>query len=195
MVDAGGAPVRILTVSGSLRAASSNSAILRAASLVAPAPMLVTGYDGIGALPFFNPDLDRALGDPLLPLAVRALRAAVGAADGLVISTPEYAHGVPGVLKNALDWLVGGPEMVERHVLLLSTSRHSVHAPASLAETLRTMSAIVLEVPPIELPRGGAMLDVNLLAGEPAVGPPLAAALVALADAIAAARARTAAPR
>jgi chromate reductase len=168
---------RVLAVSGSLRAASSNSAILRVAVRVAPAGISVEVYEGIGELPFFNPDLDRELDDPLLPSAVRALRSAVGAHDALLVSSPEYAHGVPGVLKNALDWLVGGPEMVDRPVLLLNTSPYSTHAQASLAETLRTMSARVLVVAPIELPRSGGALDEAALAADARVGPPLADAL------------------
>jgi NAD(P)H-dependent FMN reductase len=179
-----GAPsFRILAISGSLRAASSNSAILRAAARVAPAGMEVVIFDGIGRLPYFSPDLDRELDDPTLPPPVRELRAAIASTDAMIISSPEYAHGVPGVLKNALDWLVGGPEMVGRHVLLLNTSPSSVHGYASLAETLRTMSARLVEVPPIELPRSGGPLDEGALAAKLRVGIPLAAALDALARA------------
>ena len=177
----GGAPaLRLLAISGSLRAASSNSAILRAAALVAPHQADVAIFDGIARLPFFSPDLDRELDDPALPAPVREMRRAIASTDALVISSPEYAHGVPGVLKNALDWLVGGPEMVDRAVLLLNTSSHSVHAPASLAETLRTMSARVAQAT-IELPRGGPPLDARALADDPRVGAPLAEALRALA--------------
>jgi NAD(P)H-dependent FMN reductase len=174
---------RILAISGSLRAASSNSAILRVAVRVAPAGMEVLIHDGIGRLPYFNPDLDRQLHDPALPEPVRDLRAALASTDALLISSPEYAHGVPGVLKNALDWLVGGPEMVHRHVMLLNTSPYSTHAHASLAETLRTMSARLVEVPPIELPRSAGPQDVEALAAQPRVGLALANALDALARA------------
>lgn len=177
----GGEPsFRILAISGSLRADSSNSAILRAAVRVAPLGMEVLIYDGIDRLPYFSPDLDRELDDPALPAAVRELRSAIASSDALVISSPEYAHGVPGVLKNALDWLVGGPEMVGRHVLLLNTSPRAVHAYASLAETLRTMSARLVEVPPIELPRSARALDDGALVAESRIGIPLAAALDAL---------------
>jgi chromate reductase len=179
-----GAPhFRILAISGSLRAASSNSAILRAAARVAPDGMEVVIHHGIDRLPFFSPDLDRELDDPALPPPVRELRAAIASTDAMIISSPEYAHGVPGVLKNALDWLVGGPEMVDRPVLLLNTSPHSVHGYASLAETLRTMSVRLVEVPPIELPRSGGPLDDEALAAQPRVGVALAAALDRLARA------------
>ena len=137
--------VRILAISGSLRAASSNSAILRAAASVAPAHVDVRIFGGIDGLPYFNPDLDRTLDDPALPAAVRDFRAEVGASDALLISTPEYAHGVPGVLKNALDWLVGGSEMPEKPIAVLNLSPFSTHAHASLVETLRTMSARLVD--------------------------------------------------
>ena len=183
-VGRGERAIRVLAISGSLRAASSNSAILRTAALVAPTEMPVAIFSGIDQLPYFTPDLDQALDDPLLPAPVRAMRDAVGSHDALIISSPEYAHGVPGVLKNALDWLVGGPEMVGRHVLLLNVSPSSVHAQASLAETLRTMSAYVLEVPAIALPRGGGPLDERALAADPAILTPLTAALHALRSAM-----------
>jgi NAD(P)H-dependent FMN reductase len=84
---------------------------------------------------------------------VRELRAAIAASDAVLISSPEYAHGVPGVLKNALDWLVGGPEMVEKRVALVNTSPHATHAQASLAETLRTMSVTLVSSVTEAVPR------------------------------------------
>src|SRR5439155_26208619 len=94
--------MQFLAISGSLRHASSNTQLLRAVALLAPPGLRITQFDGLGALPHFNPDLDT---DPPSP-AVRVLRESIAAADGLLISSPEYAHGVPGVLKNVLDWLV-----------------------------------------------------------------------------------------
>jgi NAD(P)H-dependent FMN reductase len=132
--------MRILAISGSLRAASSNSAILRIAAEEAPEGIEIVQYDGIGGLPFFNPDLDGALDDPALPAPVRELRAAIAASDVLLISSPEYAHGISGVMKNALDWLVGGAEMVDKRVVLFNTAPHATYAHAAIQETLRTMS-------------------------------------------------------
>jgi chromate reductase len=153
---AGHSLVRILALSGSLRAASSNSTILRLAVRIAPVSVRVELFDGLDTLPYFNPDLDRALDDPALPVTVRALRAAIAGADALLISSPEYAHGVSGMLKNALDWLVGGPEMVEKPVALINTSPHATHAIAALVETLRTMSVTLVDDAhlAIALPRG-----------------------------------------
>src|SRR5215471_687580 len=100
---------RILAISGSLRAVSSNTALLRAAAMLAPAGVEIRVYDGLGDLPHFNPDLEGAE-----PPVVKDFGAQVGAADGIILSTPEYAHGVPGVLKNALDWLVGGFDFINK---------------------------------------------------------------------------------
>jgi chromate reductase, NAD(P)H dehydrogenase (quinone) len=155
-----------------------------AAAELAPKGVEVAMYHGLGDLPHFNPDLDKALDDPDLPAAVRDLRTRVAAADALLISSPEYAHGVPGSLKNALDWLVGGSEMPGKPVALLNASPRSVHAQAQLAETLRTMSADVVPGSPFDAPleRGGA-------AGPPAAGfgaeGAIRAALAALAWAVA----------
>jgi len=132
--------MRILAISGSLREQSTNSRLLRAARLIAPAGVTIDLYDALGDLPHFNPDLDED--EP--PAIVAKLRAEVGASDALMISSPEYAHGVPGTLKNALDWLVASREMVGMLVALINASSRSTYAHAQLTETLRTMSTEVL---------------------------------------------------
>ena len=110
-------------------------------------------YDGLGSLPPFNPDDEHHL----LPPSVLALREAVGRADALLIASPEYAHGVPGVFKNLLDWLVGSLEFPGKPVLLLNTSaRGSHHAQEALAEILSTMSARLLAAQPVTVPLPGA---------------------------------------
>jgi len=137
--------MKVLGISGSLRATSSCTAILRAAARVAPAGLEIAVYDGLGTLPHFSPDLDV---DPLPP-PVQELRARIAAADALFISSPEYAHGMPGSLKNALDWLVSALEALGKRVLLLSASPGgAAHAHAQLAEVLRTMN--------LDLTDGGA---------------------------------------
>ena len=173
---------RILALSGSLRALSSNSAILRVAALVAPPNSYVELQSGLDVLPFFNPDLDRELEDPALPAAVRALRQQLGAADALLISSPEYAHGVSGMMKNALDWLVGGEEMVNKPVGMINTSPHATHAWDALRETVRTMSANLVDDAciPIAVPRNR---DDAELASDLSVVGPLRAALRELAAA------------
>ena len=92
---------RVLALSGSLRKASLNSALLRAAGDAAPPGTQVMFFEGLEAVPLFNEDLESGIAPP----AVKHLRDEVERADGLLISTPEYNHSMPGVLKNALDWL------------------------------------------------------------------------------------------
>jgi NAD(P)H-dependent FMN reductase len=100
-------------------------------------------FTALGELPHFNPDLDGDERTP--PAAVGALRARVSAADGLIISSPEYAHGVPGAMKNALDWLVSWPDFAGKPVLLWNASASGGRwAQAALVEILTTMAARVL---------------------------------------------------
>lgn len=151
-------PRRVLCLCGSLRRVSSNRAALEAARRLAPASLDLALYDGLAALPLFNPD-DEV--DPLPP-AVLALREAVGRADALLVACPEYAHGVPGAFKNLLDWLVGSVEFPGKPVLLLNASaRGSHHAQEALAEILRTMSAELLTTRPmpVALPGAGCTVE------------------------------------
>lgn len=171
--------LRFLAISGSLRRMSSNTVLLRAAAMLAPPGVRVTLFDGLDTLPHFNPDLDT---DPPLP-AVRALRTSVAAADGLLICSPEYAHGVPGVLKNALDWLVGGIEVVGLPVGVLNASPRAVHAPASLAETLRTMSAEVVPDARVSVHLLGRNLDAAGIVADSELAMVVRGALMALVDA------------
>lgn len=93
-------PLIVCAIAGSLRQASYNRALLRAAQELAPAGMEIRIFDRVGELPLFDQDLE-AQGDPE---PVVAMRQAIAEADALLIATPEYNHGVPGVLKNAIDW-------------------------------------------------------------------------------------------
>jgi chromate reductase, NAD(P)H dehydrogenase (quinone) len=131
---------RLLAISGSLRAASSNTSILRAAELLVPAGVVLEHYNDLGRLPHFNPDLEERL-----PGEVAELRRRVEQADGLVISCPEYARGIPGSFKNALDWLVGSLTFPEKQVMLINTSARASAAQAALRLVLTTMSARIIE--------------------------------------------------
>ena len=91
--------LRILGIAGSLRAASLNRALLRAAADLAPDGMTIEAFD-LAAVPLYNGDVE-AVGDPP---GVVAFKRAIAAADGVLMATPEYNHGVPGVMKNAIDW-------------------------------------------------------------------------------------------
>ena len=157
--------MKILTISGSLRARSSNTELLRAAQLVADPSWTFDHYDGLAALPHFNPDDDLEGAAP--PDPVSDLRARIAAADALLICSPEYAHGVPGSLKNALDWMVSDAAMIGKPISLLNASARSTFAHPQLAETLRTMSARVVAGASVVVPLDGRRLDASGIASDP----------------------------
>ena len=129
--------MRLLAISGSLRSSSVNTAALQALARLAPEGVKVLVYRELPKLPPFNPDDE----DKPKPEPVETLRALVNASDALVIAAPEYAHGVPGALKNALDWLVASETFAGKPVALINTSPRAFHAQASLREILGTMAA------------------------------------------------------
>ena len=94
--------MKVLAISGSLRAESYNTALARAAVELAPEGVFVDLYDGLALLPPYDQDLDE--GDVKPPAAALDLRERIEAADALLIVTPEYNGSIPGVLKNAIDW-------------------------------------------------------------------------------------------
>ena len=126
----------VLALSGSLRGKSLNTAMLRMAALCAPLGLSVRVHAGFGHLPLFNPDLD----DPEPP-GVACLRRDIAAADGILIASPEYAHGVSGVLKNALDWMVASGVLVNKPIALWNAAPRASHGLAAARETLSVMSA------------------------------------------------------
>jgi chromate reductase len=165
--------MKIIAISGSLRATSLNTAVLHAAARLAPAGVNVEIFEGIGNLPFFNSDLD---GDRLPP-EVAEFRTVIGAADGLLISSPEYARGVAGVMKNALDWLVGSFEFPNKPVALINTSPRATHALAALTVTLETMSARLVRDASITLPLLGTVNDAASITANAEFAAPLRDAL------------------
>lgn len=130
--------VHILAISGSLRARSSNTAILQAMRKLAPDSVAITIYGELGALAHFNPDIE--IDERLIPPSARALRDAVAKCDGFLVACPEYAHGVPGSFKNALDWLVGCTEFAGKPTSLINIVPRAFHAQSALRETLSTMA-------------------------------------------------------
>jgi chromate reductase, NAD(P)H dehydrogenase (quinone) len=171
--------IRILAISGSLRQVSSNTALLQAAIALSPPNVEMKLYGGLGDLPHFNPDLE-----PTEPPSVSDLRSQIKWADGLVISSPEYAHGVPGVLKNALDWLVSGEEFVGKAIALFNASPRATHAQASLTEILTTMAGRIIPEASITVPLLGKKLDAAGIMADPEISSELQAAIVAFASAI-----------
>jgi chromate reductase len=168
--------MKIVAISGSLRSRSSNGAVLRAAAKVAPAGMAFTFYEGLGGLPHFNPDLDEEGAIP--PGPVKEWRALLRSADGFVISSPEYAHGVPGSLKNAIDWIVSSGEFAHKPILLINVSLGAELAQAALAETLTVMEG---QVTSLRIPLARQKIDSDGNIGDPEILKPLRAALDALA--------------
>jgi NAD(P)H-dependent FMN reductase len=149
--------MKFLGLCGSLRSGSLNAAVLRTAAELTLPPRELHLDPGLGRLPYFNADVE----ETALPEIVAELRATVGAADGLLIVTPEYAHGTSGVLKNALEWLVGGGEADGKPVALASASPTATggdRARAWLAETLTVMGAQVI---PRDLRIPQAMLKIT----------------------------------
>ncbi|OIK24010.1 NADPH-dependent FMN reductase [Streptomyces malaysiense] len=141
----------ILLLSGSLRAGSTNEALLLTARAVAAeAGVRTLVYDGLGRLPHFNPDDDR---EPLPP-AVTGLRAAIDAADGVLICTPEYAGSLPGAFKNLLDWTVGGTEICDKPVAWVNVAApgRGRGAEATLRTVLGYTGAAVVEAACVRVP-------------------------------------------
>lgn len=171
--------IRIAALSGSLRAGSSNTALLQAAQSLALDGMEIYLYEGMNDLPHFNPDLE---GNE--PAIVQEFRATMQRADGLLISTPEYAHGVPGVLKNALDWLVGSGETVGKPFALFNASPRAHHAQDSLTEILTTMAGIFVPEASIAVPLLGRKLDAVAIASDEELALTITEALAAFAKAV-----------
>ncbi|HEY1940580.1 MAG TPA: NADPH-dependent FMN reductase [Roseiarcus sp.] len=171
---------RLLAISGSLRAASINTAALEALALVAPDGVEVVLYRDLARLPPFNPDDEEGR----LPPGVEALRALVRESDGVVIAAPEYAHGVPGVLKNALDWLVSSDAVPGKPIALLNTAPRAFHAQSALRETLATMAAQLAPEAFITLPLAGRAMEARQIAADPRLARALSEALDAFLEAI-----------
>lgn len=171
--------MKILAISGSLRARSLNSALLRAAARIAPPEIDIELFGQLGDLPLFNPDLDAETIE-----TVEILRRRIVAADALLIASPEYAHGVTGAMKNALDWMVGNESFVRKPIALLNASPRARHAQAALRETVRTMSALLVDEASITLPILGSGFDEDAIVRHTKIRTALRDSLHALAAAV-----------
>jgi chromate reductase len=149
-------PLTVMALSGSLRKASLNTALLTMAVECAPPDLRVALHRGLGDLPLFNPDLDGHA-----PTSVVRLHHQIASADAVLIASPEYAHGVSGVMKNALDWMVANGVLVGKPVVLWNASPRASHALAALRETLAVMSARLIDQASLALliksPEAGAV--------------------------------------
>ena len=139
--------MKLLGISGSLRAGSSNTMLLHALAAHAPEGLTVDVFSHVGTLPIFNPDDE----GQRCPQAVTQMLDQVRACDGVLIACPEYAHGIPGGLKNALDWMVSSDVAVSKPVALVHASLRSSHVRNHLSEVLRTMSFALDDTPPLEI--------------------------------------------
>ncbi|HET8630442.1 MAG TPA: NAD(P)H-dependent oxidoreductase [Thermomicrobiales bacterium] len=176
-----GTTCRILTICGSLRAGSSNAAVLRTAQEVAPDGVAVSGYDGLAALPHFNPDDDA---EPLHP-AVADLRARIRAADALLFSTPEYAGALPGSFKNLLDWTVGGGETYGKPAAWINASASqtgAADAHESLRKVLERTGTDIVEAACAHIPVPRQAVGPDGLIGDPVIRQEIAGVLQALAE-------------
>jgi NAD(P)H-dependent FMN reductase len=147
--------MRFLAICGSLRAASTNRALLEAFVRHAPEGLAVDLCETVRHLPLFDPDREGSGRPP----AVVELARRVGAADALLIASPEYAHGIPGPLKNALDWLVSGSEIPNKPVMLVHASVRGLSVREHLSEVLRTMSTKLYPGPAFEIHLVGKLPD------------------------------------
>ena len=139
--------MKILAISGSLRAGSHNAGLLRAAAELAPDGVELEIWEGLKAVPPYDQDDDTAEG----PAAVAELRSAVAAADAVLIATPEYNSSIPGQLKNALDWVsrpVATNPLRNKPTAVIGASTGAfgaVWGQAELRKVLATIGARVLE--------------------------------------------------
>lgn len=127
----------VFAICGSTRAASANLHLINAIALLTADKLEFDVYNGIAALPHYNPDLDH--NNP--PEAVLYFRQKLRAADGVLICTPEYAMGLPGSLKNALDWTVSSMEFSGKPVLAITAATSGEKAHQSLLGTLNIIEA------------------------------------------------------
>ncbi|MGI5335932.1 NADPH-dependent FMN reductase [Streptomyces sp. CA-181903] len=151
---------RVLAISGSLRASSFNTRVLHALPALAPEDMHIHFYEHLGDLPHFSEDLEA---DP--PAAVRELWRALTDADGLIVATPEYNGGMPGVLKNALDWASRpyGSSVLPGHAAVVLSSSPGIfggiRAQSQLRELFALLNVYVVGGPQVAIPEVHTRLD------------------------------------
>jgi NAD(P)H-dependent FMN reductase len=179
-------PCRILLVSGSLRAGSTNSALVRTARDAAPPDVEAVVYEGLGTLPWFNPD-DDPDGGPV-HAAVADLRSQLAAAGAVLFCTPEYAGALPGSFKNLLDWTVGGGETYGMPAGWINVSgpaspQGGAGAHDSLRAVLTYTGTDIVEAACLRLPVARGAVGADGLIADATVRAGAAAVLLALAGA------------
>jgi len=180
--------IHILLISGSTRGASTNTATLRTAEVVAPDGVSARLFGAMMDLPYFNPDEDpagAAPGEVRLPYpAVVTLRVAIAASHAVLFCTPEYAGALPGSFKNLLDWCVGGGEMSRKPAAWINVSSMptgAADAHASLAKVLGYLDADVVSAACVRLPVGRSAVGGTGLIADAAIRAGIADVLATLA--------------
>jgi len=133
--------MKILAISGSAREASTNTALLNVMKNLAPAGVELSVFHRLHVLPVFSPDSE----GEVTPATVREFMEAVSAADGIIISSPEYVRAIPGGLKNAIDWMVSRFEVIGKPIALVHASHRGDDMLVSLRLVLSTVSDNFLE--------------------------------------------------
>lgn len=132
---------KVLVICGSTRKESSNLNLIYAIKELVKETLDISIYPDLTVIPHFNPDLDTEQA----PLSVTHFREQLKASDGVLICTPEYAMGVPGTLKNAIDWTVSSCEFSHKPTALITASSQGHKAHDSLLETLRIIESNITE--------------------------------------------------
>ncbi len=174
-------PVRVLLVSGSLRGASTNAALLRTAAALEVDGVLAELFEGMAALPHFNPD-DDAEG-VAVPPSVAALRARLGAADAVLFCTPEYAGALPGSFKNLLEWTVGGDEIYRLPAAWVNAAApgRGLNADEQLRKVLGYVGADLVEAAIVRIPVAHGSAGEDGTVADPEVRAAIAAVLGSIA--------------
>lgn len=167
--------MKILALCGSLRKHSRSLALLQATASIANKGDEFSIFEGLGELPLFNPDHEHSA-----PAPIHALWRAVSWSDALIVASPEYAHGVTGTIKNALDWLVGYVPFSGKPVAVFNPSHRAEHADAALRETLKTMDARLIPGACLRIPATGCDLSAQEMASSAAFSASILAALSAI---------------
>ena len=126
---------KILAISGSTRKDSTNHHLIKAIEELTKDIFEINIYEGLSTLPHFNPDNN----NESVAKEVAIFRSLINDSDGVIVCTPEYAHGVPGTLKNAIDWTVSSNEFYQKPTMLITASTDGKFAHQSLLETLRVI--------------------------------------------------------
>lgn len=167
--------MRVLALCGSLRKQSRSLALLQAVAILAESEITFSIFHSLGDLPLFNPDLEHDV-----PASVQVLWQAIDHADAILIASPEYAHGITGTIKNALDWLVGYTPFTGKPVAVFNPSQRAEHADAALKEILTTMNAQLISEACLRIPVTSCQLSPEEIANTDPYSSLISTALAAI---------------